>query len=96
MLFHQDFCQSYFWEIDVTPAGSVEESFETPDAFILAAVNERKKRSEVKLKELSHQKRFAESMAPTQNDPKGSSRQNPSTCHHAMSIAISLEDLFWR
>ena len=61
MLFHQDFCQSYFWEIDVTPAGSVEESFETPDAFILAAVSERKKRSEVKLKELSQadQKRFA-------------------------------------
>ena len=59
--FPQDSCQTYCWEIDITPAGDIEESTQTPDAFVLAAVNERKKRIEVKLKELSQddQKRMA-------------------------------------
>ena len=58
----QHFCQEYMWEMDITPAFCVEpELFETPDDYILAAVNERKKKTEIKLKELSQddQKRFA-------------------------------------
>ena len=62
ILFQQHFCQEYMWEMDITPAFCVEpELFETPDDYILAAVNERKKKTEVRLKELSQedQKRFA-------------------------------------
>ena len=62
VLFHEGFrCQDYCWEIDVTPAGDLSEACDTPDAFVLAAVSERKKRTEIKLKELSQedQKRFA-------------------------------------
>ena len=40
--FPQDSCQAYCWEIDITPAGDIEESTQTPNAFVLAAVNERK------------------------------------------------------
>ena len=54
VLFHEGFrCQDYCWEIDVTPAGDLSEACDTPDAFVLAAVSDRKKRSEIKLKELS-------------------------------------------
>ena len=59
--FYQDSCQDYYWEIDITPAGDDLGSFESPDAYVLAAVNERKKRSEIRLKDLSQedQRRFA-------------------------------------
>ena len=59
--FQTDYCQDYFWEIDVTPSSFADELFGTPDALVLAAVNDRKKRTEVRLKELSQedQKRFA-------------------------------------
>ena len=62
VLFQQHFCQEYMREMDITPAFCVEpEPFETPDDYILAAVNERKKKTEIRLKELSQedQKRFA-------------------------------------
>ena len=48
--FQTDYCQDYFWEIDVTPSSFADEPFGTPDALVLAAVNDRKKRTEVKLK----------------------------------------------
>ena len=60
--FQDHFCQSYRWEIDITPSCDVDkDQFDSPDAYILAAVNERKKKSEVRLKELSQddQKLFA-------------------------------------
>ena len=60
-IFFQEVGQGRCWEIDVTPACEIESAGGTPDALILAAVSERKKRTEIKLKELSQedQKRFA-------------------------------------
>ena len=58
--FQDHFCQN--WEIDITPLCDFDqEQFATPDGYVLAAVNERKKRTEVRLKELSQddQKLFA-------------------------------------
>ena len=52
--FQDHFCQNYQWEIDITPSSDVDkDQFVSPDAYVLAAVNERKKKSEVRLKELS-------------------------------------------